>query len=273
MVFVLQIRTTSIAPIDHNKEKGVSTLSQESYINTLLEHFSMTDAHPVPTPSEQGTRLLKLMCPAVPNAEDTCKYQQLIGGLMYAAVLTHPDISFAVNQCVLFMSNPGPEHIAEAKRILHYLKGSKLQKLTHTQQPVQVATANRLICYADSDHAGDPDTRHSVTGYVSTRQQVTALRLSTAEAEYYAALVAGTDVTYMHCIMEDLGFKQEEPTVLWEDNMACIYMSQTSVMSRYHKALHIDTRVYHLRELCKEGILILEKVAEIIQVVDPRPYN
>eukprot|EP00961_Rhodomonas_salina_P038870 522479-Rhodomonas_salina.1 len=29
---------------------------------------------------------------------------------------------------------------------------------------------------------------------------------------YYAALVAGTDVTYMCRIMEDLGFKQEEPT-------------------------------------------------------------
>ena len=89
--------------------------------------------------------------------------------------------------------------------------------------------ANCLICCADSDHSGDLDTRHSVTGYVvllnsavvswqSTRQQVTAL--STAEAEYYAVSVAGTDVTYMHCIMEDLGFKQQGPTVLWEDNMA-----------------------------------------------------
>eukprot|EP00961_Rhodomonas_salina_P104154 1402021-Rhodomonas_salina.1 len=65
--------------------------------------------------------------------------------------------------------------------------------------------ANRLYCYADSgsDHAGDLDTRRSVTGYVvmlngaavswqSTCQQVTAL--STAEAEYYAVSIAGTDV-------------------------------------------------------------------------------
>ncbi len=114
-------------------------------------------------------------------------------------------------------------------------------KLTYTRQSSDMA--NRLYCYADSDHAGDPDTRRSVTGYVvmlngaavswqSTRQQVTAL--STAEAEYYAASIAGTDVTYMHRIMDDLGFPQQDPTVLWEDNMACIYMSQTSVM--YHKA-------------------------------------
>eukprot|EP00961_Rhodomonas_salina_P158165 2129276-Rhodomonas_salina.1 len=143
---------------------------------------------------------------------------------------------------------------------------------THSQS---ADTANRLVCYADSDHAGHPDTRHSVTGYVvmlngaavswqSTRQQVTAL--STAETEYYAASVAGTDVTYMSRIMEDLGFAQLEPTVLWEDNMACIYMSQTSVM--YHKARHIDTRVYHLRELCKDGALVLKKVSSAEHVAD-----
>eukprot|EP00961_Rhodomonas_salina_P177759 2397244-Rhodomonas_salina.1 len=70
--------------------------------------------------------------------------------------------------------------------------------------------------------------------------------------------------------MEDLGFKQHEQTVLWEDNlnMACIYMSQTSVMC--HKARHIrvNTCVYHLRELCKDAVLILEKVSSAEQVVD-----
>eukprot|EP00961_Rhodomonas_salina_P012561 169185-Rhodomonas_salina.1 len=71
------------------------------------------------------------MCPAVPDPEETRRYQQLIGGLMYAAVLTRPDISFAVNQCARFMSNPGPEHVAAAKHILKYLKGTKHLKLTY----------------------------------------------------------------------------------------------------------------------------------------------
>eukprot|EP00961_Rhodomonas_salina_P268380 3626809-Rhodomonas_salina.1 len=78
----------------------------------------MGDTHPCPTPSEPGTCLLKSMCPAVPDPEETKKYEQLIGGLMYAAVLTRPDISFDVNQCARFMSNPGPDHVAAAKHIL-----------------------------------------------------------------------------------------------------------------------------------------------------------
>eukprot|EP00961_Rhodomonas_salina_P180366 2434588-Rhodomonas_salina.1 len=83
---------------------------------------------------------------------------------MYAAVLTRPDISFAVNQCARFMSNPGPDHVAAAKHILKYLKGTKHLKLTYQRQSAD--TANRLVCCVDSDHAGDPDTRCSVTGYV-----------------------------------------------------------------------------------------------------------
>lgn len=120
------------------------------------------------------------------------------------------------------------------------MKGTKHLKLTYRRQNDASGSGNVLVSYADYDHAGDPDTRRSVTGsgyllllngaaicWQSVRQQVT--ELSTAEAEYYAASVAGTDVTYMHCVLGDLGYEQLAPTVLWEDNMSCIYMSQTSV--------------------------------------------
>ena len=83
----------------------------------------------------------------------------------------------------------------------------------------------------------------------SVRQQV--VTLSSAEVEYYAASVAGMDVCYLRRLLANLGYAQGAPTVLFEDNMACIYMSRSSAM--YHKARHIDTRVYHLRELCRRG--------------------
>mmetsp|Transcript_61192 Transcript_61192/g.126355 ORF Transcript_61192/g.126355 Transcript_61192/m.126355 type:complete len:227 (+) Transcript_61192:2192-2872(+) len=127
-------------------------------------------------------------------------------------------------------------------------------------------------------------TRRSVTGYLnvmngaavswqSVRQQVVAL--SSAEAEYYAASVAGTDVQYIRRLTEELGYPQPGATQLFEDNMACIFMSESAAM--YHKARHIDTRVYHLRELCKEGSLKLIKVESARQAADsltkgtPRP--
>jgi len=269
--------------INHDLANGVTTLSQELFVETLLRRFKMEGVTPKLTPAEPNTHLLRSDQPAQPNKESVRNYQQMVGSLMYLACFTRPDIAYAVNQCAKFMANPGPTHIQAAKRILAYLSGTKNHKLTYTRSD-DPGTANVVHSYADSDHAGDPDSRRSVTGYLcmmnggavswqSVRQQVVAL--SSAEAEYYAASVAGTDVTYLRRLLDNLGYTQGTPTVLFEDNMACIYMSQSSAM--YHKARHIDTRVYHLRELCRRGAMVLRKVPSEFQAADsltkstPRP--
>jgi len=269
--------------IDHNVTTGVTSLSQQLFVNTLLKRFDLEGITPKLTPAEPNTHLLRADQPSTPDKETVRLYQQMVGSLMYLACFTRPDISYAVNQCAKYMSNPGPTHVTAAKRIFAYLAGTRDLKLTYTRS-TEPGVGNVITSYADSDHAGDPDSRRSVTGYVcmlnggavswqSVRQQVVAL--SSAEAEYYAASVAGTDVTYLRRLLSDLGYAQGAPTILYEDNMACIYMSCSSAM--YHKARHIDTRVYHLRELCRRGEMKLEKVASEFQAADsltkstPRP--
>jgi len=269
--------------IDHNLQTGATTLSQETFIETLLKRFQLEGINTKTTPSEPNTHLLKADQPVNPDKATVRLFQQMVGSLMYLACFTRPDIAYSVNQCAKYMANPGPSHVQAAKRILAYLKGTKDKKLTYTRS-LDPTVANVLSCYADSDHAGDPDSRRSVTGFVcmlnggavswqSVRQQVVAL--SSAEAEYYAASVAGTDVTYIRRFLDEVGYPQGRATVLHEDNMACIYMSRSAAM--YHKARHIDTRVYHLREMCRRGEMVCEKIASVDQVADsltkatPRP--
>eukprot|EP00961_Rhodomonas_salina_P131571 1770859-Rhodomonas_salina.1 len=218
--------------IDYNKAACIVTMCQEKYIEMLLELFNMLPCKLETRPFEPGGHLLKSDAPATPNPEQIKNYQQRIGGLMWASTFTRPDISYAVNQCAKHMANPG-------------MKGLKL-----TYRCSSGDEANQLVCYTDVDHAGDPEMR-------KMRQQATAL--STAEAEYYAASVCGTEMTYVQRMMEELGYEHQAQTVLYKDNMACIYMSRTSFM--YHKVLHINTRVYHLRELCKNKMMALEKVS------------
>eukprot|EP00961_Rhodomonas_salina_P178885 2413477-Rhodomonas_salina.1 len=88
------------------------------YLGVTINHDVEKVCTPAITPSDPNLRLLRSHLPAVPNAEDTKYYQQMIGRLMYASMLTRPDIAFSVNQCARFMSNLGPEHILAAKRIL-----------------------------------------------------------------------------------------------------------------------------------------------------------
>jgi hypothetical protein len=255
-------------------EKGCISLSQKQYIKDMLKRFKMEDTKPSPTPLEVGQRLTSEDCPHPDSTDkDTVRaYQQMLGSLMYTVAWTAPECAHAVSQCARYMSNPGPSHIKAAKRILSYLKGRMDIPLTYHRDN---ACPNVLYASADADHAGDPEGRRSVTGYVvmlngaavswqSNRQAVTAL--SSAEAEYYAASAVGCDLAYLRRLMASMGYPQDKPTQVAEDNVACIYMSKSSAM--HHKSKHIDVRVYKLRELVNDGTMELYQVASADQTAD-----
>jgi len=260
--------------------EGYVHLNQEQYINNLLERFQMQDTKPVLTPMEVGVRLTSFDQPDWSNKNqtkddvDTIRaYQQIVGSLMYTLAWCHPEIAFGVQQCSRYMANPGPSHIKAARRILSYLKGVKSRGITYRRSATE--PANQLHAYADADHAGDIEGRCSVTGYVlilngsavswqSVKQDVVAL--SSAESEYYAASAAGCDIIAIRRVLEGMGHEQVGPTPLGEDNVACIHMSKSSAM--YHKAKHIDVRVYKLREFVREKVMQCYYIPTADQVAD-----
>ena len=71
-----------------------------------------------------------------------CPYRSLTGSLLYAALLTRPDIAFATQAVCRFNQNPGRAHWKAAKRILKYLKATRTRGLsTKSQiQPPQLST-------------------------------------------------------------------------------------------------------------------------------------
>ena len=52
---------------------------------------------------------------------------------------------------------------------------------------------------------------------------------------------------YLRRLMEQMGYLQNSPTLMVQDNMTCVYFTQGARM--YHKAQLNDTRVYKVREL------------------------
>ena len=84
----------------------------------------MADCNPVYTPIDIHIKLSKLSDnKSYPEIKSI--YQNIIGSLMYAAITTRPDISFAVQTLSQFNMNPGPVHLTAAKCVLCYLKGTK----------------------------------------------------------------------------------------------------------------------------------------------------
>jgi hypothetical protein len=106
------------------KKDDVVTLSQEKYINDLLEKYQMNDCKPSSTPMEQGCIL------QVKGAEEASAdaelYRSIVGSLLYVMTSTRPDIAFAVNQVSKYMQAPGQAHLVAAKRTYFaLLEGNK----------------------------------------------------------------------------------------------------------------------------------------------------
>ena len=71
----------------------------------------------------------------------------------------------------------------------------------------------------------------------------------------------------MRRLLEEIGFKQGEPTQLFEDNAGCIYSSEADrPMNPCSK--HIDTRLFKLKEFVQDGTLKLVKIATTRQIAD-----
>eukprot|EP00961_Rhodomonas_salina_P076599 1028392-Rhodomonas_salina.1 len=184
--------------------------------------------------------------------------------------MTRPDLAFTFSELSKFVQAPGPAHWKSAMHTLQYLCGTYNKGITYSDLGPE-----RRDCiegWVDSDYAADPDTRRSVTGCVlsmnngwrSKRQSCTTL--SSAEAEFVAASICGQEVIYLRALLSCLGFPPRGPTLIWEDNAACIQMSENPTHA--DRARHIDTRIYFLQDMVRDGVIKLVKVPGTENVAD-----
>ena len=88
-------------------------LSQESYIEKVLERFNMSKAKAICSPLVGHLKLSSKQCPT--SEKDMKKmskvpYASVFGSLMYAMVYTRPNIAHAVGVVSRFLTNLGNEH-------------------------------------------------------------------------------------------------------------------------------------------------------------------
>ena len=87
------------------------------------------------------------------------EFKSIVGGLRYL-VHTRPDLAYSVGVISRFMEHPTVTHLAAAKRILRYVKGTLNFGLIYTK-----GQGNYLLSsFSDSDLAGNVDDRKSTGG-------------------------------------------------------------------------------------------------------------
>ena len=99
-------------------------MTQETYINKVLERFWMKDCSLSVAPIVKGDMFNLNQCLKNDFEREQMKnipYAFAIRSLMYAQVCTRPNIAFAVGMLGKYQSNPSMHHWKAAKKVMRYL--------------------------------------------------------------------------------------------------------------------------------------------------------
>ena len=142
-----------------------------------------------------------------------------------------------------------------------------------------------LDCYANADWGSNHD-RKLINRYVFTigggvvawsSKKQTRIVLSTAEAEYNAAVHATKQVIWYRNLYKEIGLPYETPSIIKSDNQAAISISHHP---EYHaRTKHVDIDLHFLRDYVEDGTIrssyipSSENLADLFTKALPKPAH
>lgn len=242
-------------------------IHQRKYIEKMLSKFNLDNANPNSIPADPHVTLQKS---TVLEDKKYFPYREAVGSLMFAAIVTRPDIMYAVSTVSRYLNSHDQSHWNAVKRILKYLKGTLCFGLCYRSNE-----SNTLVSYSDADYANDPVTRRSTTGYVFMKngaavtwnsQLQTTVALSTTEAEFMASCCATKEALWVRQLLLDIGHYNQDCITLNIDNQSAICVIKNS---EYHKRCkHIDVKYNFVKEKYTEKIIDLKYISTDKQLAD-----
>ena len=254
--------------IKHDIENGSIFVHQRNYIKQIISRFNMEDAKTSSTPADPHTHLNLSM--NAESKEENIPYRQAVGCLMFTAIVSRPDIMYAVGVVSRYLTKHSTAHWNAVKRIIRYLKATSDLGIEYRK------SANPTISgFSDSDYANDLDTRRSTTGYLFQQsggpvtwnsQRQATVSLSTTEAEYVAASHASKEATWLRHLLQDIGQSAKKPTMIFMDNQSAIRLVHNP---KFHKRTkHIDVKYHYIREKYYNGEIDIKYVSTKNQLAD-----
>lgn len=85
----------------------------------MLRQYGMEKSNPVSTPMDPNVTLTKREDTAEVELDErlSSSFAAVVGSLLYLAIVSRPDIAYALTRVSQYTSNPGPPHWAAIKKI------------------------------------------------------------------------------------------------------------------------------------------------------------
>ena len=261
--------------IDRDRPNLSIILSQELYVQDLVDKYGehlRGHTRKYDSPMEEGLRLSEDDCPT-PGSEaaarmTSCRvtYMALVGAFLWLANMTRSEISHAASQLARFVSNPGQIHFNAAIRVLIYLDCTRKRGLNY--RPNLDLPLHVLV---DSSW----DVKFSCSGayyffmgcafhWFSKMQR--SVTLSSAEAEFFGAMLALKDTIWLRELLLDLGLLLPGPTLMWCDSKSAVDMAFDPVA--FKKTKHILRAANFFKDHTHKNTITLQHCKGIIMIAD-----
>ncbi|XRB25434.1 retrovirus-related Pol polyprotein [Pseudoscourfieldia marina] len=206
------------------------------------------------------------------DAEARHLAQQFVGAILYAAVISRPDLSSTVRVMSHVMSKPPSNFEACKKHVLRYLSGTinrGIKYNTNSNVPL------KLIGYCDASWGDNHENRRSTSGYIFflnggpiswASYLQTTVALSTVESEVMALTEAIKEAIYIRRLLESLGAAQEGPTIIYTDSTGAEALVDHPTSHRRTK--HIEIRREFIKYHIEHETVKIERVSTKDQLAD-----
>jgi len=258
--------------VTRDRSKRSIAIDQIGYINRVLDRFEMTDCRKGSTPMEIGYKPQAIQAEEQPF--DARTYQKAIGSILYAALGTRPDITYATSVLGRYAAQPSTLHWEAVKHLLRSLRGTSDYKLT-IYDPSLGHDSQSILCYADADMGGEADTSKSTSGIIvyalgtlviwkSKRQSVVAQ--STMQAEMIATAYGKVQINWLRDLLSEIGIGRGITRCILNDGLNCVTTLNSGNFQSDSR--HLRLRYHSIHEAIAKGEIQIKHVAGTEMLAD-----
>jgi hypothetical protein len=225
-------------------------LCQDSYIDKMAARYHLNDQIRSPKTPMACSELVPREDQATPA--QIHHYQQKVGSILYATVISRPDAARTANKLAEFLMNPSEKHLEAADQAIAYLYGTRYLAIEYSGMTDLNKT---FICASDASFADHKD-RKSTEGYLcklyggpidwraSKQRTVTT---SITEAELLAISEAAKSTFWWKRLFEAIEFGPEHQISIICDNQQTINLLTKEDPQIRTKLRHVEaTKRLHL---------------------------
>lgn len=199
-------------------------------------------------------------------------FREAIGGILWAAIMTRPDLLQAVTQVAQYTSCFKLVHWQAIKRILRYINGTSHYGIRFKRDDPD--SDDSLVTFSDADHAGDPD-RRSYMGSISfawggliswKSKKLRSVSISAHESELIAMSRSAMAIKWQVRLMAALMGRPPAIVHLFSDNQGARVTAVNGIRSKRSK--HIEIADLYVLQAVEDKELEVKRVSSAENLAD-----